>query len=338
MNKAPAIIPPERIIESVSNMKLEGYFEVELIHKPTGLIKRQLRFKNLITTAGLEWIGDVSPSTRQDGVGFTFGRSNGYMGVGTGTAEPAITDTALQAQVARTQSQGSPTIAATAGSGPSYDYWWYKTTKVFLPGVGTGNLTEVGVFNASSGGTMWARQLFRDGLGNATTIVKTADDELRITYELRIYPMKTSNVSTITLKSVERTCTTRGYDIDSDGRWGSAAEGGGSMLTYFGRRLDQGSGDLASYSSSIMPALTDVQTGTATAPSTSGWGGYSAATYYKDHSMTWNPGLGNLTMGSIKWGGVQGYNSPFITTIEPAVSKTDTERFTFTGRVAWGRV
>lgn len=337
MNKAPAIIPPERIVETVAKTGMEGWFDVELIHKPTGLVKQKLRFKNLITNAGLEWIGGNNGST---GVTNAFGGSNGQMGIGTGTAEPLVTDTTLGAQVARTNSQGSPTIADTTGAGVDYDYFWYKTTKVFLPGVGTSPaLTEVGLFNASSGGTMWCRQLFRDSVGTPISIVKTADDELRVTYEFRVYPMKVSNVSTITIKDVERTCTTRGYDIDANGRWGSTSIGFATMLIYLGYSWGNTTGQQqAVYSSSVMPPLIATQTGTATAPSSTSWSGYTSTDRYRDQSFTYNPGLGNLTIGSKTWGSNTAYAAPFITTIEPAVTKTETERFTFTGRFSWGRV
>lgn len=335
MNKAPAIIPPERIIESVSRAGMEGWFEVELIHKPTGLVKQKLRFRNLITDAGLEAIGTGGSS---NSIGSSFGRS-AWVGVGTGTAVPTTSDIALQAQVVRTDSRGSPEINGTAGFGPDFDYTFYRTTKVFLPGVGTGNLTEVGIFNSSTTGTMWARQLFRDGLGNPITIVKTADDELRITYEFRLYIMKNTNTSTITVKSVERTCTTRAYDVDAEQRWGSTSIFASSLIINLGQSWTATTGgELGSYSSSAMPILTAVQTGGATGPSTAGWAGYTGGTRYRDQNQTYNPGLGNLVIGSVTWGNGNFWAVPFITTISPAIEKTATERFTFTGRFSWGRV
>jgi hypothetical protein len=336
MNQAPAIIPPERIIESVSRVGMVGYFEVELIHKPTGLVKQKLKFKNLITDAGLEWIG---AGARTAGAGYIFGPVS-YMGVGTGTTAPAITDTTLVAQVSRTNSNGSPVINPTYGMGPDSEYFFTRTTKVFLPGTGTGNLTEVGLFDAGSGGTMFARQLFRDGLGAPTTIVKTADDELRITYELRIYTQQTSNTTTLTVKSVSRTCTTRGYDIDGTNRWGNTVGNGGlrDYLGYLWRASQFDSGVVTTFTTSSMPPLTGTQIGTSTGFSSGGWqGSYIATSRYRDYAATMNPGVGNITIGSITWGGMDGVNAPFISTIEPAITKTETERFTFTGRLSWGR-
>lgn len=332
MNKAPAIIPPERIVESISETGLAGYFEVELIHKPTGLVKFKSRFKNLITNAALEDIGSGGREIQQ----FS---ANGYLAVGTGNSTPTVTQTTLDAEIARTQSRGSPSINGSAGQVNDYEYFWNRTTKVLLPGVGTGNLQELGLFRVSSGGTMFCRQLFRDNDGNPVVISKTADDELRVTYEFRLYTMKTTNTATLTVKGVERTFTTRGYDLDGANRWGTTNWGDSGLVNYLGSSWSGTTGNVVLFSSSAMPALNSTQVGTGqTGCSSGGWGSYTGGTRYRDYSATWNPGLGNLTIGSVVWGAGNAWNEPFITTIEPAISKTDTERFTFTGRMAWGRV
>lgn len=331
MNKASEIISPEHAIEAVSHAGMEGWFDVELIHKPTGIIKQKLRFKNLITNAGLDSIGIYDRA----GPGALYGEGS-WMGVGSGTTPPAVTDTQLEAQIVRTNSNGSPPIYSTAGTGGTdVDYWWIKTTKVFLPGVGTGNLTEVGIFNQSTGGTMWCRQLFKDGSGTPVTIVKTSEDELRISYELRLYTMKSTNTSTFTIKSVSRTCTTRAYDVDTANRWGNTG-----LLSYLGRWDTFSATPFQNtlYSSSAMPAVLDNQVGTPTHASDASWGSYSSNTYYRDFTMVFSPGVGNVAIGSAVWGGGNGYIAPFITTINPPFLKTDTEKFTFTARLSWGRV
>lgn len=340
MNKAPAIITPERIVESTQHMGMHGYFTVELIHKPTGLLKRKLQFKNIITTAGLNWIAAGSGATL--GWGLSFASDSGtYMGVGTGTSTPAITDTALGAQVVRTNSRGSPTIPQTSGFAGDYSYAYVEQTRVFLPGTGTGNLTEVGLFNASTGGTMWTRQLFKDEFGAPTTIVKTVDDELRITYQLRVNIATTTHDTTQTIKSVSRNLSTRAYDIDLSGRWGSTTIGNGMVYNMGKDWRTNGSGLL--YSASAMPSITAAQTGVGTANSTGSFGSYSTPDRFRDGTFVWNPGLGTLDIGSVTWGssnwGSTAANSALvITTINPAVTKTDTERFTFVGRFSFDSV
>jgi hypothetical protein len=275
------------------------------------------------------------------------------VGVGTGSAEPAATDTTLSSEVGtRTQSRGSPTIAMEWGNDPSYNYWWRRTTKVLFPGESTGPLREVGLFNASSGGIMYCRQLFRDSSGNPVTINKTADDELRVTYEFRIYPMQVENVTTLDINGVSTTCTTRGYNIDNTLGWGHNNGESSGLLNGLGTwGTSTSANQNAFYSSSVMPALTNSQTGTATAPSSAAWGGYVANSRYRDVTLIFNPGLGTLPIGSIIWGGAytfymeggspSGYNeyyAPFITTFNPPFIKTENQRFTFVGRMFFGRV
>jgi hypothetical protein len=350
--------PNENVIEINSTIGIAGYFEVELIHKPTNTVKQHLKFKNIITNAGLEGIGNGSfPGSlgpfgdRIQGFGYKIIGTQGYLGVGTGSAEPAATDTTMSAEIGtRTRSRGSPTIDMQWGNDPSYNYWWRRTTKVLFPGESTGALKEVALFKDLSGGIMYCRQLFRDSSGNPVTINKTADDELRVTYEFRIYPMQVENVTTLDINGVSTTCTTRGYNIDDTFGWGSPNnDEQNGLLNGLGTWGTSTSAPYNSfYSSSVMPALTNSQTGTATAPSSAAWGGYVANSRYRDVTLIFNPGLGTLPIGSIIWGGAYAFNSggpvsnstyaPFITTFNPPFIKTENQRFTFVGRMFFGRV
>ncbi|MFM0095685.1 hypothetical protein PQQ87_08730 [Paraburkholderia nemoris] len=69
----------------------------------------------------------------------------GYIALGTGTATPAAGDTALGTEVSRL----AATYAHTEGTQQ------FSFTATFNPGVATAALTEAGVFNAASGGTMF---------------------------------------------------------------------------------------------------------------------------------------------------------------------------------------
>src|SRR5690606_27236713 len=75
---------------------VEGYFTVELIHARTGLVKRRLHFRNLITNAGLDALAS----------GTQIINLINYLAVGTGSSEPSYTDTILNAEIARTNSDG----------------------------------------------------------------------------------------------------------------------------------------------------------------------------------------------------------------------------------------
>src|SRR5690606_11810156 len=157
---------------------VEGYFTVELIHARTGLVKRRLHFRNLITNAGLDALAG--------GTGIS--SLINYLAVGTGSSEPNYTDTTLNAEVARTNSTGGFADSdAMVGSGDLVEYWRRIRTRVFGQNEANGNLAELGFFSAAQGGTMWNRQLFRDELGNPTAITKTNEDQLRVRYEYRVY-------------------------------------------------------------------------------------------------------------------------------------------------------
>jgi len=65
---------------------IEGWFTVELIHARTGLVKRRLRFRNLITNAGLNALGS----------GTRIGSLIQYLAVGTGSNEPCLVSSIMK--------------------------------------------------------------------------------------------------------------------------------------------------------------------------------------------------------------------------------------------------
>lgn len=85
----------------------------------------------------------------------------GWIAVGTGTTAVAATQTALVTELAR----AAATYTHTAGT----NTFQFETT--YAAGTATGAITEAGVFNAASAGTMLDRVLF-------SVINKGADDSL----------------------------------------------------------------------------------------------------------------------------------------------------------------
>lgn len=93
-----------------------------------------------------------------------------HMAVGTGNTTAVLGDTTLQSELAR--------VALTVSGGtPSSNTITY--TGEFPAGTGTGSLTEAGIFNASSGGTMIARTSF-------PVINKQASDTISITWVISL--------------------------------------------------------------------------------------------------------------------------------------------------------
>lgn len=89
-----------------------------------------------------------------------------YIGVGTGNTAAAATQTAL---VSELPGRGTGTYAHTAGTKV------FTVSYLFAAGVATGAITEAGVFNASSAGTMLDRVVFN-------VINKDVNDTLTITF------------------------------------------------------------------------------------------------------------------------------------------------------------
>ena len=113
------------------------------------------RKDNLIVDVGFDFIADA--------IGKSSGRPSAmsHIAVGTGSVAAAATDTALGTEIARK----AATYAHTAGT----KVFTFETT--FDPGEATGAITEAGVFNAATAGTMLDRVVF-------AVINKGADDTL----------------------------------------------------------------------------------------------------------------------------------------------------------------
>lgn len=91
-----------------------------------------------------------------------------HMAIGTGSTAAAASNTALGSQSART------TLTSTTVSGADVTY-----VDTFPAGTGTGAITEAGLFNASSSGTMLCRTVFE-------VVNKGASDSMTITWTVTV--------------------------------------------------------------------------------------------------------------------------------------------------------
>ena len=115
--------------------------------------------KNLVVTAGKNWVaGRLNDA----------GNVIGYMAVGTNTASAAAGNTALGTEVDR----NALTSATVTNNQIVYVGNWGA-------GDGTGAITEAGLFDANSGGTMLARTVF-------SVVNKGASDSLGITWTITV--------------------------------------------------------------------------------------------------------------------------------------------------------
>lgn len=133
-------------------------------------------FENIITNNGLDFLGG--------GGGNDFG-ANVLVAcrVGTGSTPAAETDNALVSHLA-----GTSTVNLTEQGANSVSpyYGWKRRTFRFALGAVVGNVSEVSVWTALTGGTMFSRALVESG-GAPTTITILADEQLDVVYEARAY-------------------------------------------------------------------------------------------------------------------------------------------------------
>lgn len=300
---------------------IEGWVEVDLIDARTGLITQHLRFRNLITDAGL----DNLHASGQSSISY-------YCNVGTSNIAPTVADTALGAEVGTGRvSQNSLQSGINGYAGDTPDYYWKKDYYFFDETKANGVLSEFGLFDNNVNGTMWCRALLKDGNGNPTTIPKTNSDQLKITYEYRLYPPVNDVTTTIDISGTNYDLTRRAINV-------SAIGGGWSQG--LNNWPSNANGALA-IDSSVLPARNTYDSGAQSDTHTSfSDAAYVAGTFYRDRTYRFDPnkanfagGIGRLSIGS----GWTPYYDLFQLSFNPKVPKDNTKRFTLTVRESWGR-
>jgi len=144
-------------------VKTTGELQI-VLRDAEGNIKEQRIVPNLVVTVGKTVI-----ASRLTGVATVV---MSHMAIGTNAVAPVAANTTLGLEVA-----ASRVALATAGGVASSNQVTYTAT--FAAGVGTGAITEAGVFNAASAGSMLCRTVF--GVVN-----KDAGDSLSIVWVVTI--------------------------------------------------------------------------------------------------------------------------------------------------------
>jgi len=138
--------------------KLTGKVHVTLTNERGEVIEQ--RATNLVVTTGKNF-------TASRMVGTTSGVMS-HMAIGAGTTAAAASDTALGSELGR--------VALTASTSTNNVVTY---TATFGVGVGTGAVTEAGILNASSAGTMLCRVVF-------DVVNKGANDTMAITWTVTV--------------------------------------------------------------------------------------------------------------------------------------------------------
>ena len=142
------------------NVKVSGTVRLVLKDK-NGKVKESREIKNLLVSSGLEFI-----CSRMAG---TSASVMSHMALGSGTTTPAAGQTDLVSILGSREA-----LDSTTASSNTITY-----VSSFEAGEGTGAVTEAGIFNAASSGTMLCRTTFAE-------VNKEADDTMSVTWTITI--------------------------------------------------------------------------------------------------------------------------------------------------------
>jgi hypothetical protein len=149
------------MIENQETLKATGLVKIVQTNA-AGQIVKEFEVPNLVVTAGKNHIAAKIAATTNSPVAMT------HMAIGTGSTSPGASDTALGTQTGRVSLSGSVVSTNTI-----------TYTATFPAGTGDGAITEAGVFNASSGGTMLCRTTF-------PVVTKQSGDTIAITWVVTV--------------------------------------------------------------------------------------------------------------------------------------------------------
>jgi len=139
-------------------LKMKGELTI-VVRDESGLVKNSLHVPNLVVTAGKNFIASRIVGTASPIMS--------HMAIGTGTATPAAGDTTLGTEAGRVTTTGTASTNQVT------------FTSTFPAGTGTGAITEAGVFNQASLGTMLCRTTF-------PVVNKAAGDSIAITWVVTV--------------------------------------------------------------------------------------------------------------------------------------------------------
>lgn len=136
---------------------------VTVTHKDAcGKLIQEFTIKNIVTTVGKNHIAAKIAATTNSPVSMT------HMALGTSATSQLITDTVLGSEAGRVS------LASTIVTTNNIVY-----TASFPGGTATGAITEAGIFNASSSGTLLCRTTF-------PTVTKGAGDTVAVSWTLSV--------------------------------------------------------------------------------------------------------------------------------------------------------
>lgn len=139
-------------------LKVTGDVSIQ-IYNADGSLKESREIKNLVVTVGKNFIASRMVGTPT---------AMSHMAIGSNSTAAAAANTALGVELGRVA------LGTSTSSGAVVTY-----TASFPAGTGTGAVTEAGIFNAASAGTMLCRTVF-------AVVNKGADDAMSITWQITV--------------------------------------------------------------------------------------------------------------------------------------------------------
>lgn len=147
------------------NMKASGRLAI-VVKDSNGAIKDTREVDNLVVDTGLDWIAGRMADTAG---AHTIPTAMSHMAIGSGTTAAAATDTDVESILGSREALDSTTVTDNT----------VQYISSFEAGEGTGAVTEAGIFNAATSGTMLCRTVFSE-------VNKAANDTMTITWTITI--------------------------------------------------------------------------------------------------------------------------------------------------------
>lgn len=141
------------------DLKMKGELTV-VVRAIDGTIKQEFNVPNLVVTVGKNYIASRMASNTSTVMS--------HMAIGTGTGTPVAGDIALGIEAGRV---AVSSFSATTNT--------VTATATFPAGTGTGSITEAGILNASTAGTMLCRTTF-------PVVNKASSDSIAITWVITV--------------------------------------------------------------------------------------------------------------------------------------------------------
>lgn len=148
-------------MKTLEALNVTGELEIKKIDS-SGNLLQQFVVPNLVVSIGKAFIAASMAKTTNSPPAMT------HMAIGSGQAATVTANTNLESQLGRV------TLSSSVASANSVTY-----RATFTSGTGTGAISEAGIFNASTGGTMLCRTVF-------PVVNKQAGDSIEITWTVTI--------------------------------------------------------------------------------------------------------------------------------------------------------